>query len=812
MKKQIYIIEGMTCSACQIHVEKAISNIEGVEHVSVNLLTQKAEVSGDFISEDLVVSAVKGAGYDASIEETNEKVEEVFDVTGMTCSACANHVERALKSIDGVESVTVNLLMNQAHLKYDPEKVRFLDIKKSVEEAGYKIERAVQNKNDLDENTPNPYRNMILGLIIAASMLYLTMGQMFSIKLPIPDSLNVDKNPLKFVLMQWVLTTPIIIMNLKIFTRGLKMLWKRKPNMDSLVALGTASAIIYSLYGTLQVFSGLHHYAHHLYLESAVVILALIRFGKTIEEQSKHKTIAAINALLNLKPNTAFLMIEDKIEEIDTDDIRKGDRLLIKPGMSISMDGIIESGNSSVDESMITGESIPVEKQVGDEVLMGTLNVQGSLIIRAISDNNGTKLAQIIKLVERAQMDKAPIAKIADKVSGIFVPVVIVLALISGIFWLIYDKNIEQALTVFVTVLVIACPCALGLATPTAIMVGTGIGAKNGIFVKSASSLEEASHIESVVFDKTGTLTNGQPILTDTIVFDSDEKSILQLVASLEQHSQHPLASAIVEGALDRGIKLIEPASFGSKTGVGVKGIVNGKHIEIGNERILNSMMNRYSETIESLEILSKQGKTAMIVLIDNQIASIIAVADTVRNDAKETIKTLIKMGIEPIMITGDHPKTAQAIADEVGIKKVYAQVLPEGKAEIISDLQKNSKVMMVGDGINDAIALVQSDVGVAIGSGTDVAVESAKIVLMSHKLELIVGSLVLSRETLKNIKQNLFWAFAYNVVGIPFAMGIFKLLFDGPFLNPMIAGAAMAFSSVSVVLNALSLKRKVKI
>lgn len=807
MDDRNFNIEGMTCSACQIHVEKALKNVEGVETVSVNLLTGKVHVAvSKDVDDTVLIKAVEDGGYNATPIKTSSIKEVKLSVDGMTCSACANHVTKALQSVEGVESASVSEILNQASVRYDSNTTRFIDMKDAVIRAGYDIEVIDSSNLELTQTSKKSYYEMIAGLILALGILWITMGQMFAWKLPLPVFLSLEIHPINNVLAQWILTVPIVLLNLKIFTKGFKTFMHKAPNMDTLVALGTSAAILYSVYGTIQVLMGHHHYAHHLYLESAVVILALIRFGKYIESESKSKTADAIKALLNLKPKTALLVREGSIVEIDVDDILVGDRLLVKPGMAIPMDGIIEEGNASLDESMLTGESIPVDKAMGDHVVMGSINLNGSLTIKTTTTHENTKLSQIIAMVEKAQTEKAPIAKIADKVSGIFVPVVLVLALVSGIFWYLYGSDLEQALTVFVTVLVIACPCALGLATPTAIMVGTGLGARHGIFIKSAQSLEQASHIRQVVFDKTGTLTYGKPVVTDIIEGGLKTLEIMQYALSLEMLSEHPLGLAMVSKAQEMNLKPLKVDDFKIRVGQGVEGYVDGRFVQIGNAKMLKDP-KQYQEDLLKIDVLAKQGKTAMVLLVDGAVKGVVAVADTIKDDAKETVSNLHKLGINVVMITGDHSYTAQSIANQLGIDTVFAEVMPEDKAHHVKTLQKDGPVMMVGDGINDAVALVQSDVGVAIGNGTDVAVESADIVLMNHNLKSVVSSLKLSKLTMKTIKQNLFWAFAYNVIGIPFAMGIFRLLFNGPMLNPMIAGAAMAFSSVSVVVNALRIR-----
>ena len=815
MSTKTYEITGMTCSSCQLHVEKAISKVAGVEAVDVNLVTNKASVTmSDDVLEAAIIKAVEDSGYGVAEEVLTKSVD--LKITDMTCSSCVANVEGALSAVPGIEEATVNLLMERAHIEYDPNQVKLFDIIETIKGQGYgavRMEDVIEDDDTLIKAQRKERRGVIVGLILGAIMLYITMGQMFSIKLPQPAFVDMMKNQLSYTLFQWAITIPVVWVNRGYFIRGFKTLMKRSPNMDTLVAIGTGAAIVYSFYGTARIFMGDASYAHHLYLETAVVILALISLGKYFESMSKAKTSSAIKALLNLKPATAILLRDDVEVEIDSDEISIGDHLVVKPGSSIPMDGIVVEGHSSVDEAMLTGESMPVDKTVGDNVVMGTMNINGRMIVEATVSNEDTALAKIVKLVENAQNEKAPISKMVDKVSGIFVPIVIGIAIISGVFWYFYSGDVELSMTVFVTVLVIACPCALGLATPTAIMVGTGVGAQNGIFIKSAESLEEASHIHTVVFDKTGTLTYGEPVVTDIVSHDLDDVTLMTIVGSIERMSEHPLAQALVKGAEDLNVVYDDIEGFEALVGRGVQGFYQGKPLYIGNEKLMREQANDMSAYQNDVNTFAKSGKTAMIVSLDHRVVGVVAVADTIKAEAIETVAALQKMGLDVVMMTGDHKDTAKAIADQIGISHVLAEVLPDEKASNIKRLQEGGeKVMMVGDGINDAIALVQSDVGIAVGTGTDVAIESAKVVLMRDNIKDVANAIALSKATMRNIKQNLFWAFAYNVVGIPFAMGLFKLLFNGPLLDPMIAGAAMAFSSVSVVTNALRLRKfKVK-
>ena len=805
-------IEGMTCSSCVAHIEGAIGKLEEVASVDVNLMTKQARVEFNAPIEDTVIKkAVSDVGYTVVDNNESEKTVEL-KVVDMTCSSCVANIEGALEHTAGIKKAVVNLMAEKAIITYEPSEIKLVDIIAVIAGQGYgaiRMDEVVDlSDSEVEIEAKSEKRSLIVSLVLGAIILYITMGQMLPVKLPVPAFINPDTASMNYAIIQLLITIPVMYLSRKIFSRGFKTLWKRNPNMDSLVALGTGAAIVYSFFGMWKIAQGDIAHAHHLYFESAVVILALISLGKYLENISKSKTSTAIKALLNLKPDTAILLRDGVEVEIEADEIALGDLLVVKPGTAIPMDGKIIEGRSSVDESMLTGESLPVDKNPGEEVIMGTMNVNGRLVIEVTVEAHDTKLANIISLVENAQNEKAPISKMVDKVAGVFVPIVIVIAILSGLFWYFYTKDIEMALTIFVTILVIACPCALGLATPTAIMVGTGLGASNGIFIKSAESLEEASHIDTVVFDKTGTLTHGQPVVTD-IESNLTDIEFLSLVASVETMSEHPLAQAIVQDAQAKNVQLKTVENFNNLVGHGIEAEIDGKAIYVGNEKLMALKNIDISSHQASISRLAKQGKTAMLAAYDGKLIGLIAVADTIKDQSKQTVKDLQAMGMDVIMMSGDHQVTAEAIAHSIGITHVLAEVLPEEKASKVKELQDAGKhVMMVGDGINDAIALVQSNVGVAVGTGTDVAIESANLVLMKDDISDVTKAIKLSKRTMTNIKQNLFWAFAYNVIGIPFAAGVFKLLFNGPLLNPMIAGAAMAFSSVSVVLNALRLNR----
>ena len=652
------------------------------------------------------------------------------------------------------------------------------------------------------------WRRFFLSLVFTAPLLYLSMGHM--IGLPLPGFLHPSTSPIVFVTAQLVLTLPVLYFGRSFYLNGFKMLFKGHPNMDSLVALGTSAAFIYSLVGTFAVYQGQVEFAMHLYYESAAVILTLITLGKTFEAISKGKTSEAIKELLALAPKKAVVLKDGKEKLVDIAQVAVGDVILVKPGERIPVDGVITEGRSTVDESMLTGESMPVEKQVGDTVIGASINKTGSFQFKATKVGEDTTLSQIVQLVEEAQGTKAPIAKLADQVSAIFVPVVMSLAILAGLAWLIFGHSgLVFALTIMISVLVIACPCALGLATPTAIMVGTGKGAQLGVLFKNGEALETAQEIQTIVLDKTGTITKGQPEVRDIQTFANfTTEEMLYLAASVEKRSEHPLAQAILQAAKEAQISLGQAFDVHTVTGQGIQAKVDEKQVLLGNEKLMQSFDIEIEAVQAQVAQLSSQGNTVMYVASQGELIGLIAVSDPVKTSSPQAIQALQKMGLEVVMLTGDNEQTAQAIAKQAGITQVISQVLPDQKSQVIQELQaQGKKVAMVGDGINDAPALAQANVGIAIGTGTDIAIESADIVLMRGDLNGVVSALRLSKATMRNIKENLFWAFAYNVLGIPVAMGVLHL-FGGPLLNPMLAGAAMSFSSVSVLLNALRLKR----
>ena len=741
--------------------------------------------------------------------------QKEYIIEGMSCASCAMTIENAVSKIPGVDKASVNLATEimtvEANDSVTPE-----DIAKVVDGVGYgarprgkSVEEEIEEKNEKKEaHLREMKRNLTISAIFAVPLLFIAMADMVGI--PMPAFLSPMQSPVSYALIQLALSLPIIWIGRRFFVDGFKVLSKGHPNMDSLVALGTSAAFLYSLYGTYHVLEGHAHFAMNLYYESAGVILTLITLGKYFEDVSKGKTSMAIQTLVGLAPKMATVLRDGQEVEVPVEEVQVGDLIRVKPGEKVPVDGIVTEGNSTVDESMLTGESIPVSKSIGDEVIGASLNKTGSFILKATKIGKDTALSQIIQLVEQAQGSKAPIAKLADKVSGVFVPIVIVLALVSGLAWyFLGQESWVFALTITISVLVIACPCALGLATPTAIMVGTGKGAENGILLKSGEALEEANHVNMVVFDKTGTITNGTPVVTDVVTADhTDADALIRLAASLEVASEHPLGEAIVAKAKEQEATFDEVTNFEAIPGFGIKGHVGETLVFLGNEKWMreNGLANEAMN--EKANRFAEQGKTPLYIGYNDAVQGLIVVADTVKESSARAIQTLHEMGIQVAMMTGDHERTAQAIAAEVGIDRVFSEVLPQDKANYVSKLQEEGYIVaMVGDGINDAPALAQAQVGIAIGTGTDVAIESADAVLMKSDLMDVPAMLKLSRATIRNIKENLFWAFAYNVIGIPFAMGVLHL-FGGPLLNPMIAGAAMSFSSVSVVLNALRLKR----
>ena len=807
MKKVSMKIEGMSCSACANRIERIVNKLDGVEKGAVNFAAETLALEYD-------ESAIELGQVEAAIEKAGFKVKKnikdyTFKVEGMTCSACANRVERVTQKIEGVELAVVNFATEKLTIKLDADVASYGQVKAAVEKAGFQLvseEDTIKGEQKKHDEASKLLIRFIISLIFAVPLLIISMGHM--VGMPLPHLIDPMMNPFNFGIVQLILTLPVVMAGYKFYQVGIKNLIQLSPNMDSLIAIGTLTAFFYSVFGIYKITQGDASYAMHLYFESAAVILTLITLGKYLEAVSKGKTSQAIKALMGLAPKTATIERNGRELEVPIEEVVVGDLVLVKPGEKLPVDGEVIEGSTAIDESMLTGESIPVEKTVGSLVIGASINKTGFIKYKATKVGRDTALSQIVKLVEDAQGSKAPIAKMADIISAYFVPIVIGLAILSSVAWLLAGETGVFALSIFISVLVIACPCALGLATPTAIMVGTGKGAEYGVLIKGGEALETTHKLSTIVFDKTGTITEGKPKVTDIVTTNLSEEQLLIYAASAEKGSEHPLGEAIVRAAIDRGYQLCELESFNAIPGHGIEVSIQGKQMLLGNKKLMIEKTIDVSSLSETSDQLAYDGKTPMYMAIDGQLAGIIAVADTVKESSKKAIETLHQMGIKVAMITGDNQKTADAIARQVGIDLVLAEVLPADKANEVKKLQETGvKVGMVGDGINDAPALAQADIGIAIGSGTDVAIESADIVLMKSDLMDVSTAIKLSKATIRNIKENLFWAFAYNVLGIPVAMGLLHL-FGGPLLNPMIAAAAMSLSSVSVLLNALRLRR----
>ena len=751
--------------------------------------------------------------------------KEKYNITGMSCAACSAKVERVVGKLDGVENVSVNLLTNSMQVEYKEDKLSSNDIIKNIADAGYgaslatatkqkKEEKSIKKTND--EAIDSMKFRLKVSIVFLAILMYFSMGSM--IGLPLPKFLSGEGNPVGFALTQLLLVLPVMYVNRKYYISGFKSLFHLSPNMDTLIAVGTVAAFTYGVIAIYVMGYALNNadmhtvteYRMNLYFESVSMILTLITLGKFFETGSKARTTDAISKLIDLSPKRANVLRDGVEENILTEDVVVGDIVIVRPGESIPVDGMIIEGSTSVDESAITGESIPVQKEKGDKLIAATINKNGSVRIKATEVGEDTAISRIIALVEEASSSKAPIAKMADKVAGVFVPVVMGISLITFIVWLALGYDFSFALNCAIAVLVISCPCSLGLATPVAIMVGTGKGAENGILIKSADALETTHSIDTVVLDKTGTVTEGKPVVTDILAFDTDENEFLKLAAGVESASEHPLAEAIVEKAKEKKLEIVSPTEFQAISGRGIVASVSGSKIIAGNEQAIKEQYGNsedFTEVFKKGNELAAQGKTPMYFGKDNKLLGIIAVADTIKKDSKEAIQALKNRNIDVVLLTGDHKNTAMAIAKEAGIKKVIAEVLPTDKEEHIRELiEAGHKVAMVGDGINDSPALARADVGIAIGAGTDIAIESADIVLMHSSLKDVATAIDLSKAVIRNIKQNLFWAFFYNSIGIPLAAGVFYLSL-GWKLSPMFGAAAMGMSSVCVVSNALRLR-----
>ncbi|PQZ57283.1 heavy metal translocating P-type ATPase [Bacillus sp. MYb209] len=791
-------ISGMTCAACANRIEKGLKKVEGVQDANVNFALEKTKIVYDptQTNPQEFKEKVESLGYGV----VSDKAE--FTVSGMTCAACANRVEKRLNKLDGVSKATVNFALESATVEFNPDEINVNEMKSTITKLGYKLEVKSDEQNLSTDHRlqeiERQKKKFIISFVLSFPLLWAMVSHFsFTSFIYLPDMLM---NPW----VQLALATPVqFIIGAQFYIGAYKALRNKSANMDVLVALGTSAAYFYSVYLSVQSIGSSEHMTD-LYFETSAVLITLIILGKLFEAKAKGRSSEAIKKLMGLQAKTATVVRDGTEMKILIEEVVAGDVVYVKPGEKIPVDGEIVEGKSAIDESMLTGESIPVDKTIGDVVIGSTMNKNGFLKVKATKVGRDTALAQIIKVVEEAQGSKAPIQRVADQISGIFVPVVVVIAIITFAVWMIFvtPGDFGGALEKMIAVLVIACPCALGLATPTSIMAGSGRSAEYGILFKGGEHLEATHRLDTIILDKTGTVTNGKPVLTDIIVADGfEEKEILKLVGAAERNSEHPLAEAIVEGIKEKGIDIPSSETFEAIPGFGIESVVEGKHLLIGTRRLMKKFNIDIEEVSKSMEELEREGKTAMLIAIDKEHAGIVAVADTVKDTSKAAIARLKKMGLDVVMITGDNTQTAQAIAKQVGIDHVIAEVLPEGKAEEVKKLQASGKkVAMVGDGINDAPALATADIGMAIGTGTDVAMEAADITLIRGDLNSIADAIFMSKMTIRNIKQNLFWALAYNGLGIPIAaLG---------FLAPWVAGAAMAFSSVSVVLNALRLQR----
>ena len=818
MKTDTIEIRGMSCAVCARTTEKAAASVTGVKLASVNFASERLTVEYDEAATGLeaVAQAVREAGYEPVLPVAAKQA--TVPIGGMSCASCAAAVERAVGRVPGVSSASVNFASERLSVSWDPALTRLSEIKLAVKDAGYEALAADAGPAAVDEHALAKgrearwqKRRFVVALATAIPLLYISMGHM--VGLPLPTFLHPMHDPLRFALAQLLLVLPALWAGRKFYVVGAKALLRRAPNMDSLIAIGTGAALLYSAWSTVQIALGDARAAGHLYFETVAVIIALIMLGKYLEARSKGKASEAIKKLMGLAPKTAVVVSAAGDLELPIDEVAVGDVIRVRPGERVPVDGVIVDGATAIDESMLTGESMPAEKGPGDKVSGATVNGQAMFTFRATAVGADTALARIVRLVEEAQGSKAPIAALADRVSGVFVPVVVAVAFLSAGAWLIGGQSIEFAIRVFVAVLTIACPCALGLATPVAIMVGTGRGAQLGILIKGGEALENAHRVKVIALDKTGTITVGRPSVTESVAYGpaggtrSGEDAMLALAASAEKGSEHPLGAAIVREAEARALTIESPESLTAEPGRGIEASIRGKSVLVGNARMMAERGVDAAAAAPDMERLAAVGKTAMLVAVDGALAGLVAVADVVKPSSAAAVAAFRRLGIETAMITGDSRAVAEAIGREVGVDRVVAEVLPEDKAAAVRAFQATGRlVAMVGDGINDAPALAAADVGIAIGSGTDVAAESADIVLARGDLADAVAALALSRATMRNIKQNLFWAFGYNTLGIPIAAGVLYL-FGGPLLNPIFAAAAMSLSSVSVVTNALRLR-----
>ncbi|UCD65451.1 MAG: copper-translocating P-type ATPase [Deltaproteobacteria bacterium] len=826
IKKQTLAVKGMTCASCSARIERVLSGQEGIKVVNVNLAAETMEVEWDDLAVSLDDIGERVAGLGFELEAPISEVTLDLAIKGMTCASCSARIEKVVSGLPGVNSMQVNLAAETGVVVFDQDAISKRRILETIASLGFEAESLaeqdenllVKQQRETQEKLARMKKELIPAFGFAFALLILSMGEMLG--MPLPGFLDPHHAPFNFALAQFLLVLPVMWSGRRFYLNGFPALFRKSPNMDSLIAVGTGAAFIYSTWNLIEIFLGIDAMARvmDLYYESAAVLIALVSLGKYLETRSKAKTSDAISQLMELTPDRATLLKNPGTEKeeqvfILVSDIEAGDLILVRPGERVPVDGTVKKGHSSVDESMLTGESLPVSKEEGDKVIGGTLNKNGMLRVLAERVGQDTVLARIIKMVREAQGSKAPIANLADRISLYFVPAVMVIATLSGLAWyFVGNASFPFALRIFIAVLVIACPCAMGLATPTSIMVGTGRGAQLGVLIKSGEALEMAQGVNALVFDKTGTLTYGKPKLTDfELVQESDStpNEVLALVAGAESVSEHPLAEAIVQEARERELSIQEPDSFEAILGKGIKASIADKNLLLGNREFIREHIDyKDNQDIDSKAAeFAASGKTSLFLAVNGEMTALLAIADQIKPETPQTISRLKNMGIKIFMLTGDNETTAQAIATQAGIKEVIAEVLPDFKADKVAELQsKGMKVGMVGDGINDAPALAKADVGIAMGTGIDVAVESGDIVLMKGELGGVLTALALSRATMRNIKQNLFWAFAYNVVGIPVAAGLLYI-FGGPTLNPMIAGGAMAMSSVSVVTNALRLR-----
>lgn len=808
-------INGMHCAACSSRIERVVGRLNGVFRAVVNLATESIELEFDDsqVSLDEISNIIKGLGFELRVPLPVKPKEFDFAISGMHCAACSSRIERVVGKMARVTSVQVNLATETAHLVGD---VSVREVKKVISDLGFEVHFATSTEKDIyaaeakaKQKLANLKKHLLMMFAFALPLLFLSMSDMFGV--PLPDVVAPMKNPLMFALVQFLLVLPLLYLGRHFYLRGIPALLRRIPNMDSLIALGTGAAFLYSCWNVIEIILGNNPTmrAMDLYFESVGVLIALVSLGKYLEENAKHKTTGAITSLMQLTPSTASVLENDQLQEVSIGDIEQGDIILVRPGERIPVDGSVVFGESSVDEAMLTGESLPVLKEKGAKVYGGTLNGNGVLHVAAEETGEQTVLAGIIDMVQRAQGSKPPIAALADTISLYFVPTVLVIAFVTGLAWLLVGgASPGEALRYFVAVLVIACPCAMGLATPTSVMVGTSRGAQLGVLIRNGDALQRAEKIDVIAFDKTGTLTYGKPKLTDILAFDGfEEDKLLKIAAAAERNSEHPLAHAIISEAEKRGGAQLSVETFKAITGSGVEAIVEGHSVLLGNEHFMQIHGVEDCADRRDVNTFSCHGKTVLFLALDKRLVGLFAVADTLKKEVPQIIQRLTALGIQQVILTGDQKVTAKAIALQAGISKVVAEILPEEKAVRVRRLQNNGhKVAMVGDGINDAPALSAADVGIVMGTGTDIAIDAADIVLVSGKIEHIITAIQLSKAVMMNIRQNLFWAFLFNIIGIPIAAGVL-VPFGGPSLNPMFAGLAMACSSVAVVSNALRLR-----